>query len=404
MKTAALVLMSGLFGFNASAAEILPSLAREVKTPGLAKLQISGRPYSKVSSVYELQYEQVKVESAKGQRDTLILDLDESVVSFAIVIYTEKRNFGFVHELVNPLGEGVISPNPKGVSSDLLNRTDIAGRGQLVSPNGMYFEAYQDLSVTPVPNSDRVKIMAGRWKFSIGVEAQTPAQSDSFRVSVFVKKSKKITSEMRGVVHAQVSATVESSVPTQLKDMAMYLDDSPELKSIGLHVVLTKVARLESSYNSMCDREDRPCSAQVTALRKSNSKRMPGVLKVFFAKRNNFANSGIANLAGSVSSLFANENDMFDGVFVWTDPTLPTGFEDARKTFVHELAHQLGLYHTNVDQITDTKSSDHWTEGNQGEAPKNLMSGDGDTGSTVSNAQKAILLKAVAVELYEPTK
>lgn len=394
-----------LFGTGLYAADLLPQSIKEVKTPGLSEIQVAGKSYVKASSVFEYSYGLVRAGLIDGLRDNLMLDLDSNVVGFSIVIYTEKKNYGFVYNLTNPKGTEVISPSPIGVPKNLLDRPDVLGRGQMLSQNAMMLEVYKENSVSPVPNSDKVQIEAGRWKFSIAVEELTPEIKDSFRVSVFVKKSKPIGAKTRGMIHVQTFASIESKVPQNLQQMKTFIEHPLVLENMGIGIQLHQHTALNEKFDTMCDDETRPCYQMLSDLRRTTVARTPGVLNIHFVKRNNFSNAGIANLGGSVSSLFSNTKDMFDGVFVWTDPSLQSALENTKLTFVHELGHHLGLYHTNQDCISDTKDFNHWIEGNQNPIGTNVMNA-GITGSkgSFSAGQRDILLRSTVVELYEPKK
>lgn len=386
------------------AAELLPLSIREVKTPGAAQIKLDGKSLTKVSSVFEYQYPEAKVESAVSKRDTLVLDLDQTTVGFSIVIYTEGRNYGYVYQLSSPQGQDLVSPLPKNINPELIARKDINGRGQLISANGLDFEVYKNISISPVPINDQIQITPGRWTFSIDVEELKPEQNNSFRVSVFVKKSSSpITSQTMGQIHLEAFSTLASKAPTDLNGMKNYLQNSPVLKKSGLNVVVHKYTALDPKFDSMCDDASRPCNQMLIDFRSTTQERTPGLLKAVFTRRNNFSNAGIANLQGSVSSLFAKTSDMFDGIFVWTDPDLNGAFENTRETFTHELGHHLGLYHTDKDQISDTKAFNHWIENNQQPTSDNVMTAAQAKGD-FSPGQRYVILRSPVVELYTPTK
>lgn len=392
------------FSLSSYAADLMPKTIKQVITPGRPNIEIDGRSFVKTSSVFEYQYENVKVETEQGPRDTLILDLDSNVVGFSIVIYTEKENYGYVYNLADPKNQQIISVNPKGISKELLKREDINGRGQILSVNATMQEVYKEISITPVPNSDLVKIIPGKWKFSIAVENHQQGQRDSFRVSVFVKKTKKIKATTKGQVSLNAFSTVDSAVGESALQIEQFLNLSKSyLKNIGIGLVIKNHKMLDSKFDAACDDQAADCYNLFLKLIKISSAktRDSGVLNTFFLKRNNNSNYGIANLSGAVSTLFSDKKDMFDGVFVWSEPNSPVGLENASRTFVHELAHQLGLYHTDVDNISDTKDFSHWIDGNQKPITRNIM----NVGSGIdpfSKGQQYVLLRAVAVELYEP--
>jgi predicted Zn-dependent protease len=397
-------LISSIFSQILFAADILPVSIEKVETTGLARSKINGSYYKKVSSVFEYKYESIKVENSDGSKDSLILNLESDVISFAIVIFTEKKNYGYVYELTNPLGEKIIAPNPRGVNKSLLDRPEINGRGQMLSMNAVMPEVYKEISITPVPINDKVLIQPGRWKFSIAAEEINLNQDEFFRVSVFVKKSNPIHIKTVGQVSIQTFATLESKTPQNKMQMQTYLKKALPLNNIGIHVAVQKHTVLESHFNSMCDASSRDCYKDLAHFRVEKSKRQIGVLDVYFVKRNNFSNSGIANIDGAVSSLFSDTHDMFDGVFIFTEPDQIDSPEKTKGIFMHELGHQLGLYHTDQDSISDTQSEEHWLEGNQKPQGINMMRPrDSHLGTaTFSEGQKYVLLRSLGVDLYEP--
>lgn len=391
-----------LFGIQAFAGdEMLPTSEHEVTASEQSAQQktIDGKTYVRTSSVFEYQYDNVQVDSANGKRSTLRLDLDDTALSFAIVIYTENRNFGYVQELTDPNNNALISAQPAGVDENLFKAPR---RGQYFSPNAALFEVYKQMSVTPVPNSDAVKVIPGAWKFSIAVEDLKPEQSDKFKVSVFVKKGKKVTEKTRGQVNVNLFSTAESQLGQTKEQVERLLIASTKfMQKQGIDLNFNSYSQLDSKDNEACSSQQFPCYAKFIEInnRVQSQKTNPGDVNVYFLKKNMYADSGIATYSGSVASLFGHSKDMFGGVFVWRDPF--AGVDNYARTFVHELGHHLGLYHTNVDAISDTQDQQHWAFGDQQPKDRNLMNvGGGDF--VLSAGQKYVLINALAVTLYEP--
>lgn len=393
-----------LFSFPVMAARILPTKIQQVSTPGSQKIKVNGRDFTKTSSVVEYQYGKVKLTSPTKRGDTLVLDLDPSAVGFSIVLFTEKTNYGYIFTLVDPIKNSVIALKPKGVSKDQTNLLEVSGRGQMLSPNAALPDRYKEISITPVPNSDLVKVIPGRWTFSVGIEKnQQGAQLSDVRVSVFVKKAKAINNKTIGQLTIDTYSTIESEV-SNLEDMEQYLaGEDYFFEKIGIQLSFRDHRIIDSNYNSACNDTNLKCFQKMAELMstRSTEARTPGVLKAFFLKRNNDSDNGSANYGGSVSSLFKNTRDMFDGIFVYADPTLGHWQKSILRTFFHELGHHLGLYHTGEDNISDTRDINHWIMGNQSPKIENIMAARPGPGP-FTKGQRYVLYRSVAVELYEP--
>lgn len=394
------VWLIALFSLNCQALELLPNSISEVPTMGPLTKKIGGSVYTKSSAVFEHKYNNIKLKSKNTPEDTLVLDLDENAVGFSIVIYTQKKSYGYVYELRDPNNTAVISAVPADISDELLKRSDVNGRGQVVSPNPALPEVFNDISITAVPNSDLVKVVPGKWKFSIAIEDEITSSNDTYRVSVFVKKAKTIGTKTRGQVTLSFATTLEAKFGQSKKDIESLMTE-PALfyKNLGIDLVVKDHKPLAPYFDDACDDFSQDCFKKLEELFKISRKdgREAGEIKVFFTKRNNFCNYGIANLNGSVSSLFTDKNEMFDGVFIMTDQGGPT---KAKNTFSHELGHHLGLLHTDQDNITDTRDGLHLYRGKQNPASANLMN-SGSGPDTITEGQKYVLIRAVAVELYE---
>lgn len=385
------------------AGRVIPEKIREISSPGANQIKVNGRPFTKSSSIVEYQYGKVAVSSLEKKGDTLILDLDESAVGFSIVLYTENINYGYVFNLVDPLKDEVIALKPRGVSKEVLSRIEVSGRGQMLSPNAILPEAYKAISITPVPNSDLVKVTPGRWIFTVASE-KNEIQLSHVRVSVFVKKvTKSISSKTIGQVTIDTFSTSGSEVGA-LEEIKRYLDSEESIyEKIGIHLALRNHKFINSRFDEACNSEGLSCFKPYMELMatKAPIRRTPGVLKAFFLMRNNNSDKGIANYTGSVSSFFENTNDMFDGIFVFTEPLLKDWQRKTLRVFLHELGHHLGLYHTSEDNILDTKDLNHWIKGNEKPKIGNIMTQNVSEGP-FTKGQKYVLYRSIGVELYEP--
>lgn len=407
LKKVLIVVSLFLTALAAQARELQPDRVREVSTPGPQLKVFDGQKYKKVSSITEYQYDHVQVESEKGPRDVLTLDINARTVGFSIVIYGENRNETYVHELVDPAKREIISDSLKEAPQILLDAYGASLKGQMVSVNNIMGEPRElnKNSVTPVPNTDRVKIVPGTWRFSIGTRGLNPGPSNSFRVSVFVKRSSSLNEETLGQVNLQAFASESSKIADTLVEMEEYLDlNSSFLEEVGIKLNVLASHRLSQKFASICDDFTRPCSEGLKELMSTNPgiELIPGALRAFFIERGPFANNGLATVGGAVSSLFENNKDVFDGAFIWNETfSLEAGRQKSSRVFVHELSHQLGLYHTELDNISDSKDINHWIEGNQGAKEIGIMSSGYGEGP-FSPGQKYVLLRSVAVELYQP--
>lgn len=391
-------------GLPALAGRLTPAKIRDVSSPGAQQINVDGNRYIKSSSIVEYQYEKVKVTSPEKKGDTLVLDLDEKAVGFSIVLYTENINYGYVFSLVDPLKNELIALNPRGVSKNLLGRVEVSGRGQMLSPNAVLPEAYKAISITPVPNSDIIKVTPGRWTFTIGTEKNMSRQLNDIRVSVFVKKANKaISSKTIGLITIDTFSTPSSEVGS-LEDIKRYLDLEESIyERIGIQLALRNHKFIDSKFDEACNNEELSCFKHYMELMTSKVQieRRPGVLNAFFLKRNNYSDKGIANYSGSVSSFFESSNDMFDGMFVFTEPLLMDWQRGALRVFLHELGHHLGLYHTSEDNILDTKDINHWINGNEKPKIDNIMAQNAGEGP-FTKGQRYVLYRSVAVDLYDP--
>lgn len=387
-----------------SAKEVVPVRNQIIPTAGPVTFKKSGQIYEKSSQITEYQFDDVQGVTQNNPGDLLVLNLDHLAVGFSIVIYTEAKDFAYVYDLTAPDGTPIITKSPKDVPQNLLSRADINGRGQMVSLNATQPETFKELSITQVPNNDRVKIQPGRWKFKIAQESLEPSLQPKFKVSVFVKSSNLLSDESRGLISLNLHVSQDSGLSLNIKELNSLLKPVQEIyKKVGLELSIKSVSQVSDKYKQSCDNPEFPCFQKLMDFFKDNQKNISssGILNAFVLKRNNYSNAGISNLGGSVSSFFQNPKNKFESIVVWRDPLASNDFSII---LGHELSHHLGLYHTDIDFVTDTKDFDHWIFGNEAPKDRNLMEVNYSGKSSLTEGQKYVLMRSVAVDLYQPVK
>lgn len=381
-----------LFSLRVDASE--PKYSTRVLPDGSpATLIVNQKKLKKVSSVIEIRFDEVQFNSNNKSRE-LSFDLPPGAVSFAINIYPRHElGYTYVDSLTNPKGEEVISNHPKNIDPLLISNPLVGNRGQRLSLNAMHPEVFQQISSTPVPNHPKVRVQPGKWKLIVATE-EKPIDVN---VVILVKVLQgSMDSKIYGSVNLNISATPLSNYQLNLTDLRKKLTQVIQLyESFGVVLNITSVKNLNSEFDSTSDSATLKPVFYETLLNmmkmNSNKNRIPA-LDIYFVKRNNYSNQGIANYNGA-TGIFSSGSEKFSGIVVWTEAHL-----DSAATLAHELGHHFGLYHTNMDSLNDTFVSNFWLGSDQGYKPNLMHVGGG--GFILSKQQQEVIRRNVALALY----
>ncbi len=403
---------------------------RQVESPGLPSIKIGKTNYKKISSIEELVFNNIEVPNYGKPSKQLKFDLPTDAVSFTIVIYKNENLFSYVHELIDPSNIEIIKSNITAAKEAeyrnlLTPNFYMWNRPQMTpeSPNIIYPGVFSEFSVTPVPNSDTVKIKSGIWKFSIShqfsndnnipQDGSTLLTKANYKLSVFIKKSSEsFTNKTIGYVPLKLYTTNNSGI---ILSEDNFKNINSELKSalqsyfkngIKLDIIKQKNAVLDT--NVTYDESDFSSNQNVKnlirlwSLPKSDNER---AINIYILKDIQNNEAGFSFYAGSVSSFFNESSEKFGGVLIRNNVG-STSFNLGR-VLIHEVSHYLGLYHTSEDNITDSFSyqSHVYNLNNKNSTnkdPKNLMEEGENGGDFLSLGQKYVLLRNIFVSNYTP--
>lgn len=380
--------------FSISSQVIAAPKIRQLSDGAPEVLVIGKKKLTKISTVTEIRFEHVKL-SPSRKSAVLSFELPAGSVGFSINILPEKtQDYCYVDTLANPKGEEIISGHPKNAKEELLSDPRVH-RPQQLSMNAMMPDAFKAISSTPIPNHPRVAVMSGNWSMVVASESRPITVT----VVVLVKTiNVPFDSSMHGHANLNLYSTSVTGWPQTVEGMKKAL--APSLKFYGdqkIHFEISRAGNLDKKFDSIFDLNDQdPTSNKrfLELMTLNSAKGRSRALDVYFPQRNNYTDSGIASLNGATNS-FAEGAEKFSGVVVWEGPQ----DKMANAVFAHELAHHLGLYHTNMDAFSDTSTFDHWLDGDQG-FKANLMH-DGCGEMVLSKQQLEVIRRNVAIALYK---
>jgi hypothetical protein len=376
------------------------SIVDNVPDSAPEKLNQAGKTFKKISSISKIEFKNVSLSSTTGRSDVLLFDLPQDAVSFSIHVYNKaSKDYSYVYQLKDPKAQELISPAPLNISPAVLKK---AGRGQAVSLNATQAETFLSISNTLVPNTPDVSIIPGKWSLIISKENPKLKDAPSRDVTIIIKRqSEKAKSTALRVLKMNMyfaqGNTVGVKEQFNAKDiLSTYFKQTTEFyKKLGIQLEVNKIVSLKSKFNEakQAGVDGLPNAEFVELMTTSHTQ--PNELNIFFLQENNYVSySGIANLAGASTPYIGPETvrNVICGVIV------QAGSYQYENVLAHEIGHHLGLYHTNIDHLKDTKSESHLIYGNQGFNPNFMQEGAGDW--SVSKAQIEVLKLNPAISVF----
>jgi hypothetical protein len=308
-----------------------------------------------------------------GLSEILEFSIAPDVTSYAIHLTSEAEYFFYVYELIAPDGTKYITKNPQGVSSEELQHLKINGRGQILSPINEWFSVFQGVTSTVVPNNSKVKIQTGALKIMFAIEKDISKDVEKefqAKVGIVLKKNSKKHQIKKRVLNLNIYATENARIGSNVWEFKQKIEKTINFfSSVGIDIQISNFKKIDSKYDDVSDNQgytDRfELLRDLWEGKESLSEKGRRSMDVFFTARNNYSNAGIASFLGAtLGQIFPTT---FNGTIVFTERG-----KDSSMVFAHELCHHLGLYHTDMDLLSDTKTHKHTLYGDQGREP-NLM-------------------------------
>lgn len=314
-------------------------------------------------------------ETTCGFSDSIAFELPVGATSATLVLFGNEGAFTFPGGLTDPAGTEVIGFDPLApiglIELNLLGAlANVQSSANRVFPRGAK-------SAVLIPNNDSVDLLPGTWTLDLGSwsavfdaagEAVPVGLDSAVHAFVLVRTEPVETATLDVALHFTGSgALTASSAPTteQVVDALDALDDA--LEPNGITIGNISYTDLPDGFNTPLELAEGSCleSAASRTLMQTPTPSRPDALNVFFVPDFTCNASGTQPfdlgpaLAGIANGLPGVPFSTSEGVFVSTrymvdTPALWT------KVVAHEIAHQLGLFHTTelsgtiFDPIADT--------------------------------------------------